>query len=71
MSGSNAGMKGDCIAECPIPCFLVQIFDEHMPGPNQLSVMREDVHVTAADLLQVPVVRTAHSNVKSMHRIRP
>ena len=37
----------------------MQIFDEHMPAPNQLGVTREDVHVTAADLLQVPVVSVA------------
>lgn len=27
-----------------------------MPTPNQLGKMREDVEVTAADLLRVPVV---------------
>ena len=36
---------------CPL-----QVFDEHMPGPNQLSKLREDVSVTAADLLAVPQV---------------
>jgi malate synthase len=30
------------------------VFDEHMPAPNQISRLREDVHVTAADLLQLP-----------------
>ncbi len=34
----------------------LQVFDEHMPGPNQLSKLREDVSVTAADLLAVPQV---------------
>jgi len=29
-------------------------FDAVMHGPNQLDVMREDVHVKAADLLKVP-----------------
>ena len=32
----------------------MQVFDEKMPGPNQLTVLREPVRVTAADLLQVP-----------------
>ncbi len=31
-----------------------EIFDRHMPGPNQLDRRREDVEVTAADLLTVP-----------------
>jgi malate synthase len=31
-----------------------QIFDEHMKTPNQINVKREDVHITAADLLKVP-----------------
>ncbi|MDO8466737.1 MAG: malate synthase A [bacterium] len=31
-----------------------EIFDLGMPGPNQLDVLREDVHVTAEDLLRVP-----------------
>jgi malate synthase len=30
------------------------IFDEHMKTPNQIHVAREDVHITAADLLAVP-----------------
>ena len=30
------------------------VFDEHMPGPNQLQVKREDVTVSARDLLEVP-----------------
>jgi malate synthase len=31
----------------------MEIFDEHMPGPNQLERRLEDVHISAADLLQV------------------
>jgi malate synthase len=30
------------------------VFDEHMKGPNQLHVKRDEVRVTPADLLQVP-----------------
>ncbi|MEN8807907.1 MAG: malate synthase A, partial [Desulfobacterales bacterium] len=37
---------------------LVQIardeFDKAMPAPNQIDKLREDVHVTAADLLRLP-----------------
>jgi len=32
----------------------LKAFDKHMPQPNQIGRLREDVNVTAADLLQVP-----------------
>jgi malate synthase len=32
----------------------MEIFDRHMQGPNQLERMRDDVQVTASDLLAVP-----------------
>ena len=31
-----------------------EVFDQEMPGPNQIHRQREDVKVTAADLLKVP-----------------
>jgi len=31
-----------------------EVFDARMQGPNQLALLREDVRVGAADLLQVP-----------------
>lgn len=34
------------------------MFDEHMPGANQLTKLREDVNVTADDLLAVPQARS-------------
>ncbi|MBD7984720.1 malate synthase A [Sporosarcina sp. Sa2YVA2] len=36
-----------------VPVALAE-FDKHMPTPNQLHRKREDVHVTASDLLEVP-----------------
>lgn len=37
------------------PCLAtVQVFDKHMPGPNQIaSKLRQDVNVTQDDLLKV------------------
>ena len=32
------------------------MFDEHMKGPNQLHVMREDVRADPEQLLEVPQV---------------
>jgi malate synthase len=31
-----------------------EVFDQFMPGPNQINRLRNDVHVTQADLLKVP-----------------
>ena len=42
---------------------MLQVFDDNMPGPNQLSKLRQDVEVTADDLLRVPEVRPALVNL--------
>jgi malate synthase len=50
----KAGHDGTWVAHPGLIPIAKQVFDEYMPGPNQISVKREDVHVTAADLLAVP-----------------
>ena len=40
----------------PLLSTLLQVFDEHMRGPNQLHVLREDVHADAEKMLEVPTV---------------
>src|SRR5690348_10279589 len=50
----QAGHDGTWVAHPGLVAVAKAVFDEHMPGPNQISRLREDVHVTAADLLQVP-----------------
>jgi malate synthase len=50
----KAGHDGTWVAHPGLVPVAKDIFDAHMPGPNQLGVLREDVHVTQADLLQVP-----------------
>lgn len=47
------GHDGTWVAHPALVPLAMQIFDEHMPGENQLDRLREDVHVSAADLLQV------------------
>jgi malate synthase len=47
----KAGHDGTWVAHPGLVSVAKDIFDEHMPGPNQIDVKREDVHVTAADLL--------------------
>ncbi len=47
------GHDGTWVAHPALVALAMEIFDEHMPGENQLDKLCEDVHVTAADLLQV------------------
>jgi malate synthase len=48
----KAGHDGTWVAHPGLVNVAKQIFDEHMPEPNQIHVKREDVHVTAEDLLR-------------------
>ena len=50
----KAGHDGTWVAHPGLVPVAKQIFDEYMKGPNQLGVRREEVNVTAADLLAVP-----------------
>ena len=48
----KAGHDGTWVAHPGLIPIAKAVFDEFMPGPNQISVLREDVHVTEADLLE-------------------
>jgi malate synthase len=50
----RAGHDGTWVAHPGLVPVAKQVFDEYMQGPNQIAVKREDVHITAQDLLQVP-----------------
>jgi malate synthase len=50
----HAGHDGTWVAHPGLVPIAKEIFDTHMKAPNQISRSREDVHVTAADLLTVP-----------------
>ncbi len=49
---AKAGHDGTWVAHPGLVGIAKQVFDEQMPQPNQIAVKREDVHVTAAELLQ-------------------
>ena len=49
----TAGHDGTWVAHPDLVPVAMKVFDEHMQGPNQLSVLREDVKVAAKDLLAV------------------
>lgn len=59
------GHDGTWVAHPGLVPLALQIFDEHMPGPNQLDRLREDVHVTAADLLQVAKGKITEQGLRS------
>src|SRR5262245_48403715 len=50
----SAGHDGTWVAHPGLVAVAKEIFDERMKGPNQLHALREDVKVTARDLLKVP-----------------
>ncbi|TPX74554.1 malate synthase [Chytriomyces confervae] len=49
----QAGHDGTWVAHPDLVKIAKEIFDKHMPQPNQLFVRREDVHVVGADLLSL------------------
>ena len=50
----KAGHDGTWVAHPGLVPVAQAVFDEHMPGPNQVAVTRDDVRVTPADLLEIP-----------------
>jgi malate synthase len=48
------GHDGTWVAHPGLVGLAREIFDKAMPGPNQIARQRQDVNVTAADLLAVP-----------------
>ncbi|KAL2106685.1 hypothetical protein VUR80DRAFT_6343 [Thermomyces stellatus] len=51
----RAGHDGTWVAHPALASIATEVFNKHMPTPNQLFVRREDVHVTANDLLNMNV----------------
>ena len=48
----NAGHDGTWVAHPALIPIATEIFDRHMPAPNQRDVLREDVNVTRDDLIK-------------------
>ncbi|ERF74758.1 Malate synthase [Endocarpon pusillum Z07020] len=49
----RAGHDGTWVAHPALASIAAEVFNKHMPTPNQLFNRREDVHVTANDLLNM------------------
>jgi malate synthase len=50
----KAGHDGTWVAHPALVPVAKQVFDEYMPQANQIDRKREEVHVTAADLIAIP-----------------
>src|SRR2546423_3048764 len=48
------GHDGSWVAHPALVALAREVFDAHMPGPNQIARQRDDVRVTAQDLLATP-----------------
>jgi malate synthase len=51
----RAGHDGTWVAHPALASIASDVFNKHMPTPNQLFVRREEVHITANDLLNTNV----------------
>lgn len=49
----RAGHDGTWVAHPALASIASEVFNKHMPTPNQLFVRREDVNITARDLLNM------------------
>ena len=65
----RAGHDGTWVAHPALVAVAREVFDQHMKGPNQLAVMREDVRVTAGDLLRVPEGPISEAGLRSNVRV--
>jgi malate synthase len=66
---ASAGHDGTWIAHPGLAQTAVEAFNSVMQGPNQLQVRREEVNVTAADLLQVPSGEITEHGLRSCIRV--
>ncbi len=66
---ANAGHDGTWIAHPGLATIARDAFDAVMKGPNQVSVLRSEVSVTAADLLRVPEGEITEAGLRNCIRV--
>ena len=59
------GHDGTWVAHPGLVPVALQAFDRHMPGPNQIARRRDDVNVTAAELLAAPAGTVTEAGVRT------
>jgi malate synthase len=63
------GHDGTWVAHPGLVAIARQVFDAKMPTPNQVFVRREDVNVTAADLIALPSGTITEAGVRNNIRV--
>jgi malate synthase len=59
------GHDGTWVAHPGLVALAKDVFDKGMPEANQIARKRQDVHVTAADLLKVPTGQVTEQGLRS------
>jgi malate synthase len=63
------GHDGTWVAHPGLVALATEAFDKVMPQPNQIARAREDMHVTAADLLVVPTGPITEAGLRTNLRV--
>jgi malate synthase len=66
---ANDGFDGTWVAHPGLVPIAMAEFDAVMPAPNQIGKKRDDVHVTAADLLAVPEGTITEAGLRTNLRV--
>ena len=61
---ASDGHDGTWVAHPGLVALAKEVFDRYMPTPNQIHRKLEDVHITAADLLQVPQAEISEAGLR-------
>jgi malate synthase len=62
---SRDGHDGTWVAHPGLVPIALESFDRNMPGPNQIEKQRDDVQVSAANLLEVPLGPITEAGVRT------
>ncbi|KAI9494612.1 malate synthase A [Zychaea mexicana] len=65
----KAGHDGTWVCHPALLKIAMDVFNEHMPKANQLEVTRDDVQVTAADLLHIPSGTITEEGIRDNLRV--
>lgn len=63
------GHDGTWVAHPALVTIACEVFDREMPDANQLSVLRDDITVTATDLLTVPKGKITEAGLRNNIRV--
>ncbi len=63
------GHDGTWVAHPGLVPLAKQVFDEHMPSPNQINKHREEEKITSADLLAVPEGEISEEGLRNNCRV--